>query len=248
MTHLPKNPYCPSCQRAKMQRRHHRRRFNRSKDDQRELPKAFGDRLTFDHLIAHGENNMGLENSEAAVACLDVGTGYRGLSPTGGKSEIEARGALVDFVGPNHAKIVKSVFSDNSQELLGAFRWLAWPKETSTPGDPGSNPLAERNVRHIKEGAKAVLDFAGHPPSFWPWAGPYFCHSCNITVFEEGKATAWEKRHGQGAFPGPHIPYGATVDYLPPPYYRKKQPTFSTNAIPGIFLGYKLHAGGKWKK
>ena len=54
LTHVPKNPYCPACQRAKMQAAPCLSRANRQSDS--EPPKReFGSQVTADHFIAHDE-------------------------------------------------------------------------------------------------------------------------------------------------------------------------------------------------
>ena len=50
----------------------------------------------------------------------------------------------------------------------------------------------------------------------------------------------------KGHFNGPRVPFGALVDCLPSKYLRKKCPKFGPSAIPGLFVGWHMHAGGKW--
>ena len=56
----------------------------------------------------------------------------------------------------------------------------------------------------------------------------------------------WESRFGGQKFTGPRIPFGALVDFRPSPI-RGATPKFAPKAVPGIFLGYVLQPGGKWK-
>ena len=52
-------------------------------------------------------------------------------------------------------------------------------------------------------------------------------------------------------FKGPRIPFGAQVMYKPSPIYEKKLKADGkekwSNARPGLFLGYKVLSGGRWR-
>ena len=52
MTHMPKNPFCPECQRAKMQRKQARRKKGAALG---ERPDTFGEQITAGHFIAIDE-------------------------------------------------------------------------------------------------------------------------------------------------------------------------------------------------
>ena len=56
----------------------------------------------------------------------------------------------------------------------------------------------------------------------------------------------WESRFGGRKFEGLRIPFGALVDFRPSPV-RGQQPKFSPKGVPGVFLGYVLLPGGKFK-
>lgn len=63
-----------------------------------------------------------------------------------------------------------------------------------------------------------------------------------------GKDTPWKLRFGNG-FEGPLIPFGCKVDYWTGPRKRpKKQMKFDPTSEPGIFLGYVIHPGFRWRK
>ena len=86
----------------------------------------------------------------------------------GKKSADEAIRALGDFVGPKFS--VANFYSDNSPELIRAARQLNWVHGTATPGRPATNGVAERAVRSVLEGTRTVLEQAGLPHKFWPYA------------------------------------------------------------------------------
>ena len=85
----------------------------------------------------------------------------------------------------------------------------------------------------------------------------HFCFSRNIEQWQiEGGenpilTSAWEKRHNGEPFSGPKFPFGCLIDFKPTPVNDKtmenKQPKFSPNAVPGLFLGYFVSPGGRWR-
>ena len=42
------------------------------------------------------------------------------------------------------------------------------------------------------------------------------------------------------------VAFGAAVRFAPPTPLKKELPKFGPNAIPGVFLGWNLHPGGRW--
>ena len=57
----------------------------------------------------------------------------------------------------------------------------------------------------------------------------------------------WHRRHGKGQFTGQLLPFGCTVDYLPPDVTLKAMPKFEPRANTGILMGYHLQPGAAWK-
>ena len=56
--------------------------------------------------------------------------------------------------------------------------------------------------------------------------------------------SSYNRRHKQGHFKGDSIPSGALVDFMPQPDY--KVLSIRAKTIPGVFIGYHIHAGGLW--
>ena len=94
-------------------------------------------------------------------------------------------------------------------------------------------------MRREKEGASAVLLHSGLNESWW--ADSMECYSVT-DLLSDGK-TPCERRFGQ-PFKGPIIPFGSLVEYHP--ITSKDQSRihqFEKKVLPGLFLGYALHAG-----
>ena len=119
--------------------------------------------------------------------------------------------------------------------------------ETSTPHRSETNGIAEGAVRRVKEGTSAVLLQSGLNESWWADSMECFTYLRNVTdLLSDGK-TPYERRFGQ-PFKGPIIPFGSLVEYNP--ITAKDQSRihqFGKKVLPGLFLGYALHAGGIWK-
>jgi hypothetical protein len=203
-------------------------------------PENFGESLTADHIITLDAKSRGLHNESTAIAIKDRATKWIDLFGLKHKTGALAKDSFIEFTGKDF-KDVEYCYTDGSGELASALDSLGVPHGTSTPHDPQANGLAERTGQHIMQGSRTITQKAGMPTSWWPYAARHFAFSDNIKL-KDG-TSAFLKRH-KVPFKGPHIPYGALVDFLP----RDKQPKFGNTSIPGIFLGYFLLPGGRWKQ
>ena len=137
---------------------------------------------------------------------------------------------------------IRSFRCDNSQELKAAARELKWPKDTSTPGVPQTNGLAERWVRTSKEGTAATRLRGGASIQWSRFAGPCFAFHHNIAGKQE---SPYCKRHGVECNAA-KIPFFAQVEFMPTPETEETSHSMGPKVLDGLFLGYHSHAGGKW--
>ena len=115
LTHLPKNPHCDACMRAKMVKKHARRRHAPTGPDS---PTTFGDSITADHLFSTGEQSMGTAGEQYAMVVLDLGTRWRDCCPSAERDATQSRLALQSFIGPRTT--VKTFQCDGARELYKA--------------------------------------------------------------------------------------------------------------------------------
>ena len=136
MTHLPKNPHCKACQRAKMQKKPNKKKGGK-KGGIEITDKPFGTIITADHLITNSEEDQGIKGERAGVVVADLSTKYFDCYAVLDKDAIDAEAVLSHFVGPSAE--VKSFYSDESPELVAAARSLQWSHDLATPGRPQTN-------------------------------------------------------------------------------------------------------------
>jgi hypothetical protein len=239
MRHYPKNPYCDACQRARIQTKG----CYKQNKDEGEMPKKFGEQVTADHIVLNGEDNIGFDLEEAELSMYDRGTKWLDVYPVADKSTAEALDAFNQFQCPKD--VIKTFYSDNSGELLAAAKLKGWPHPTSTAGEPATNGVIEQKNRMIIGGTATSLERAGIPAKLWPYASKHFCVAGNIEITDGD--SPWNKRHGKGQFKGLRLPFGCLIDFKPMKTREKESAKFDPKGVPGIFLGYKLHPGGKWK-
>ena len=150
--------------------------------------------------------------------------------------------ALQHFVGP--AEKVGVFYTDDAPELKDAAKRLRWRHATSTPGRPQSNGVAERAVRTVLEGARAILDASGLPSRWWSRAVRHFCMMHNVAQGRAGKPTPWEMRFGE-PFPGDLHPFGCQVTYKYALVEQGPTEKFGPSGKPGVLIGYHMNPGGQ---
>ena len=147
--HIPKNPYCESCQLGKMIRRSHGK-----KREIAALPTTFGTQISADHLIAE------------------------------------------------------------SDKLKYAIKTLGWNHNKNTPGISQTNSVAERQIRDISAGTRALLVQAGLPACYWCYAAPTYCFGTNTKYTPEQPSAYALRFPAEGEWPHQFIPFGARVHFM----------------------------------
>ena len=239
-THFPKDRNCEICKRTKITRAPCRRRNGEA------VPRAanFGDLITADRKVL-SEGCESRNNHRYAVVVQDWATQWVQSYPCKTKTSEETERSLRKFLQPKRKP--KVTYTDNSLEFGKACEDLSWNHCTSTPHRSETNGIAERTVRRVKEGTSAVLLQSGLDENWWADSMECYCYLRNIQdLLSDGK-TPYERRFGQ-SFKGPIIPFGSLVEYHP--ITAKDQSRihqFGKKVLPGLFLGYALHAGRIWK-
>ena len=241
MTHTPKNPYCDVCNKAKMYKP-----TRRSKGGSTTVEcSVFGEHITGDHLITRTDEEEAIDGERVALVIKDVATNFKWIYPSARRTARDCVLAMKHFT--SHVDEVGVFYSDNADELRVACEELKWRHVTSFDYVSKTNAVAERNLRTTLEGTRANLEQAGLHHSYWPHAARHWCMSHNIDQDPE-RTSPWKLRFGED-FKGPHIPFGARIDYWTGPKNKpKKGLKFDPSSNPGVFLGYAIHPEFVWRK
>ena len=156
------------------------------------------------------------------------------------------REVLSKFLEPSHKP--KIGYTDNSMEFGKECADLSWNHRTSTPHRSGTNGIAARAVRRVKEGTSAVLLQSGLDERWWSDSVDCYCYLRNVQDLLTNGKTPYERRFGE-PFKGPIIPFRAMVEYHPiSPRDQARIYHFGKKVLLGIFLGYELVVGEFWKE
>ena len=222
-THLPKNPHCAVCMRAKLENVKSRRKGGVAA---REF-KEFGDHVTADTIVLHGLKDRGVGNKNDAIVLFDLGTGWLSCHPIQSRTEEETLFAYREFLGTKDK--IKSFYSDSAPELMSCAKKMNWCADTSTPGMPRTNSIAESKVKLVINGARCLLLQAGLPSKFWPYAVRAFCNGINFKLVD-GESCYFRRRNEH--FHGKTIPFGCLIDYFPTKRTYRKNKSSSSKTAP----------------
>ena len=239
--HFPKNPFCKVCQRARMLAPQARKKGGES----RIQTKAFGDHLIADHVVVRANIEEGSRGERVALVVKDLHTKFRSIYPAQSKSSDEVVVALQHFVAPDDA--VEVIYTDNSRELIAGIKELGYRHQTSVEYVDSSKSFIEREVRNMLEGARTNLVQSGMPLQYWPLAIQHFAMATNTSDQLDTSPSPWELRFGE-MFEGMAIPFGAKVlCWNNPNQADNTAGKLSPTSVEGVFLGYHVQPGHKWR-
>ena len=241
--HRPKNPFCPTCQKAKMMAPYARKTGGSSTV----RSEAYGDHVTMDHIIARDLRDYGFDDQRVALVVKDVFSKFRYVYPSDTKEGEQVLEDLLHFVGVDDD--IKVMYSDNAPELIDGVKQLdrRIRHVTSREYANQNKSVVEREIRTVLEGTRANLVQSGLPEKFWPLAAQHHAMALNLTKRVDVDAIPWDLRFGE-PFSGMNVPFGAKVLYWNDPKRKATAPTkFGPSSAEGIFLGYHIQPGFIWK-
>ena len=177
MTHFPKDPDCPICQRCKPQSASHGQ--SKRYCDSLPVPVKFGDRGTLDHKIIN-DDDKSRDHDKAVCVVLDIATYWLQAYADPRKTAEATISALQEFYGPEIEDICKHIYSDNSAEIRAACDYLKLRHDTSNPHVPQTNGVIEIVHRSCIEGTNCALSQSGLSIEWWEEAQDIFNFLCNF--------------------------------------------------------------------
>ena len=123
------------------------------------VPKRFPAALTADHIVLAADEAADRDGDKYALVVLDKYTGIIMAYPAKHKDAEHTEASFRQFLAAIDE--VKHIYTDNSGELLEACRKLGWRHDTSTPHRPQTHGLAERAVKSVMQGTRAVFHNSG---------------------------------------------------------------------------------------
>ena len=203
----------------------------------------FGDSATGDFLASKGEVMRGVGGYHDALNLRDNGSGVKMCYPTKGRDTDDCLMALKKFGGDTTR--IRRFYSDKEGGLVAACKQMNILHRVSQPGKPVTNSLAERANQDILQHSRALLNAAGLPECFWPFAAPYYCLMESLTYDKHGERIY--KNWSGDDFNASIIPFGALVTYKVPDTRKgDMQGKWGNTGQAGVFAGYELSENGKW--
>eukprot|EP00972_Heterocapsa_arctica_P046209 6816662-Heterocapsa_arctica.AAC.1 len=141
----------------------------------------------------------GLTGDKDALVINDLFSDLKPFCPVKSKYLQDTTVALQFFQGTYN---IKTMYSDNSGEIIKACKKLRILREASRPSVPQNNAKIERTNLDILEGTRTSMIHAGFPECFWPFAAPAYCFLDNTnTLGRDGKpipdGSAWYLAKGE---------------------------------------------------
>ena len=187
--------------------------------------KAFGDHITFDHIITRDAKDYGFQDETVAHVVKDVYSKFRYAYPATNKSGEQCHEDMLHFLAVDDN--VKVLYSGNALEFDYAAKQPRCRHKTSRAYVDENKAVIEREIRTILEGTRSNLVQSGLPNRYWPLAAQHHAMCLNITKRLDNGQVPWDMRSKfagtgiEGIFLGYHIQPGFVfkAEYLVAPLY-----------------------------
>ena len=157
--HFPKNPFCDTCNRAKLLARRVRRKPRPDHEPDEHAAKCFGEVIAADQIhVYRSPDSSSTPSHEYVVLCIrDKFTGLFAAHPCTDRSTESVAVALRKFVGKKIASKTVSLLSDAAETFEAAAKELGWIHCPSLTNRFPHNSQMEREIRSFEEGVRSVF-------------------------------------------------------------------------------------------
>ena len=248
LCHMPKNPFCETCRRARMYKRRTVRTRADPLTDRGMLPPvdAFGQRLASDFIVV-SKTSDGTNESYVQVI-RDEYSGYLNAYPSSKHSAESVTRHLLAFLGPYyHSTPMIVCKSDNAREFSAACSTLGFIHEPTLAKRFPHNSVLEREIRTLEEIARSVHVGAGFHiyRDLWQHSVAYAAVVFNAFHPKKDADGVAHNRFELATgvpFLGQQLILGQLV------YARKDRidrHKFEASATPALFAGWRFDSGPK---
>ena len=248
LCHMPKNPFCETCRRARMYKRRTVRTRADPLTDRGMLPSvdAFGQRLASDFIVV-SKTSDGANESYVQVI-RDEYSGYLNAYPSSKHSAETVARHLLAFLGPYyHSTPMIVCKSDNAGEFSSACSTLGFTHEPTLAKRFPDNSTLEREIRTLEEITRSVHVGAGFHiyRDLWQHSVAYAAVVFNAFHPKEDADGVAHNRFELATgvpFLGQQLILGQLV------YARKDRidrHKFEASASPALFAGWRFDSGPK---
>ena len=208
----------------------------------------FGSNVVADFKVLTDEF-QGIDKARDILVIRDLATRWTHYDATPSRSTVEVVASLHGFLKDQHCS---RFHSDGGKEFLAAAKQLGIRHTESLPFDSQGNAFAERAIRTMTEGARAVLYRSGFPIRFWPMAAESFSIAHNLTTRwrrhdEDDDApmkSPYERRY-DGNYTGTLLPFGALCHARLQQTERRTQHPMQPDTTQALYLGPLLSDKGE---
>ena len=271
--HYPHNPLCDVCRVAHLQHKSYHRTTPADRSDLPQ-PTGPGQLLSADTLIISraaaetsnqkpaGPQRTSMEGHSCGFTVRDTYSGVGLVFPQRRRNQDANYRAFKHFQGPSWQEsphiIVKS---DAAKDIVNAVSQMGWHPEPSLENAWPHNAVHERWQRTLKSVQRAVILQSGFNTEAWNWSMPYAAVVLAISQLapllphekddddkpkpefvEKSNWTCWRAHHRGATFKGPLEPFGRLCHY-----YDASKHTLEPQSSPGLFVGWRIESGCRYK-
>jgi hypothetical protein len=169
LSHYPKNPHCPVCQRSRMYRKKVRRFRHDALTDRGRLPAViqFGERVATDFVIVQ---KLSTGKEDVIQLIRDEFSGWISAYSLNKRDTPTVVGNILSFLGPFYDQPSMMVKSDQAVEVRAACKQLGCHFEGTLEKWFPHNSVLERDIRTLQEIARACA-MCRQDLTLWPVYG-----------------------------------------------------------------------------